>query len=182
MLDIRKIKENPDAIKAGIGLVTEDRKFNGLNLIASVADNIAIASIDNYTTFGMIQDSKMAVDVDSMIKKTKVKTPSQKTLVMNLSGGNQQKVAVSKWLMQKPKILIFDEPTRGIDVGAKYEIYCLMNELKAEGVAIIMISSELPEILGVSDRVVVFRQGEITGDMPIEEANQINIMEKATLG
>ena len=176
------IRTTADAIKAGIGLVTEDRKFNGLNLIASVADNIAIASIDNYTTFGMIQDSKMAVDVDSMIKKTKVKTPSQKTLVMNLSGGNQQKVAVSKWLMQKPKILIFDEPTRGIDVGAKYEIYCLMNELKAEGVAIIMISSELPEILGVSDRVVVFRQGEITGDMPIEEANQINIMEKATLG
>ena len=176
------IRNTADAIKAGIGLVTEDRKFNGLNLIASVADNIGIASIDNYTTMGIIQDSKLAVDVEDMIKKTKVKTPSQKSLVMNLSGGNQQKVAVSKWLMVKPKILIFDEPTRGIDVGAKYEIYCLMNELKAEGIAIIMISSELPEVLGVSDRVVVFRQGEITGDMPIEEANQINVMEKATLG
>ena len=176
-----KIKSPVDAIKAGIGLVTEDRRNNGLNVIATVNDNIAVASLDNYSRFGFMNDSKLTDDVNAMVQKTNIKTPSVKTLVMNLSGGNQQKVAVSKWLMRKPKILIFDEPTRGIDVGAKYEIYCLINELKAEGKAIIMVSSELPEILGVSDRVVVLRRGEITGDMPVEEADQVKIMERATL-
>ena len=173
------IRNTADAIKAGIGLVSEDRKFNGLNLIASVGDNIAIASLDRFCTAGVIRENEVSIAAGEMIQKTNIKTPSLKTLVMNLSGGNQQKVAVSKWLMLNPKILIFDEPTRGIDVGAKYEIYCLLNELKAEGAAIIMVSSELPEILGVSDRVVVLNQGEITAEFPIEDASQVKIMEKA---
>ncbi len=173
------IKSTADAIKAGIGLVTEDRKFNGLNLIATVGDNIAIASLDRFCTAGVIRDNEVSIAAGDMIQKTNIKTPSQKTLVMNLSGGNQQKVAVSKWLMLNPKILIFDEPTRGIDVGAKYEIYCLLNELKSEGAAIIMVSSELPEILGISDRVVVLNQGKITAELLIEDATQVKIMEMA---
>jgi ABC-type sugar transport system ATPase subunit len=115
-----------------------------------------------------------------MIVKTKLKATSVKQLVINLSGGNQQKVAISKWLMLRPKIMIFDEPTRGIDVGAKYEIYCLLGELRAEGIAVVMISSELPEILGVSDRVLVLRQGQLAAEFNADEATPVSIMEKAT--
>lgn len=173
------IRNTFDAIKAGIGLVTEDRKFNGCNLIATVCDNIAIASLDRFCSAGIIREKEMEDAVGGIMERTNIKTPSQKTILMNLSGGNQQKVAVSKWLMLNPKILIFDEPTRGIDVGAKYEIYSLLNELKAEGAAILMVSSELPEILAISDRVVVMNRGEITAELPVEEATQVNIMEKA---
>ena len=176
-----KISGPADAINLGMGLVTEDRKFNGLNLIASVENNIIVASLDRFCKNGVIQENKAIMVAGEMADKTKVKTPSLETLVMNLSGGNQQKVVVSKWLMLAPKILIFDEPTRGIDVGAKYEIYNLMNELKSQGIAIIMVSSELPEIMGMSDRIVVLREGELTGEFLDSDATEVKIMEAAAV-
>ena len=175
-----KIGKTADAIRHGLGLATEDRKANGLNLVGRLDENISIVSLDKYSKFGVINEGEEAVAVNEMIAKTKMKATSIKQLVINLSGGNQQKVAISKWLMRKPKIMIFDEPTRGIDVGAKYEIYCLLNELRAEGIAVVMISSELPEILGVSDRVLVIRQGQLTAEFNAEEATPVSIMEKAT--
>ena len=171
--------ENPQhAIDAGLGLLTEDRKHNGLNLIGSVKENIAITSLDKFTKMGVINQNQIVAETEEMVKKVKIKTPSIETEVMNLSGGNQQKVVVSKWLMVRPKVLIFDEPTRGIDVGAKYEIYCLMNELKSQGIAIIMVSSELPEILGMSDRIIVLNEGRIVGELNSEDATEVSIMEK----
>jgi D-xylose transport system ATP-binding protein len=174
-----KIRSPADSIKYGIGLVTEDRKKNGLNIIAPVDQNVSMASLDKYCTAGYMRDNELALAVQEMSSKTKIKAMSIKQLVMSLSGGNQQKVAVAKWLMCRPKIMIFDEPTRGIDVGAKYEIYCLLQELKAEGVAILMISSELPEILGLSDRVLVIKEGKITAEFSETEATPEKIMEKA---
>ena len=148
-------------------------------LFRSLDDNVSMASLDKFCSLGVMRDGELSVAVNKMVDKTNIKTTSLKALVMNLSGGNQQKVAVSKWLMLRPKIMIFDEPTRGIDVGAKYEIYCLLNELKAEGMAIIMISSELPEIMGVSDRILVLRRGKIAGEFTNAEATSVKIMEKA---
>ena len=174
-----KIKATSDAIKHKIGLVTEDRKKTGLNLIAAIDSNIAIASVDRYSRFGIMDDSRLGADVEEMMKKTKVKARSMKQIVMKLSGGNQQKVAIAKWLMSQPRIMIFDEPTRGIDVGAKYEIYCLLQELKKEGIAILVISSELPEVLGLSDRILVLREGEISAEFAADDASSVGIMEKA---
>jgi len=175
-----KIGKTADAIKSGLGLATEDRKVNGLNLMGNLDDNISIVSLDKYSSFGVMRDNEVALSVKEMVDKTKLKTPSLKAPVINLSGGNQQKVAISKWLMRKPRIMMFDEPTRGIDVGAKYEVYCLLNELKAEGMAVIMISSEMPEILGVSDRVLVLRRGKITAQFDAGGVTAVGIMEKAT--
>jgi len=174
-----KIKSTSDAINCGIGLVTEDRKITGLNLIGAIDSNIAIASVDKYSPAGIMNDSALSADVDEMMKKTKVKATSMKQVVGKLSGGNQQKVAIAKWLLSQPRILIFDEPTRGIDVGAKYEIYCLLQELKKEGMAILVISSELPEVLGLSDRILVLREGEISAEFSADEASSVGIMEKA---
>jgi len=173
-----KIQHPKHAIQAGLGLCTEDRKFNGLNLIESVEKNVVIASIDRYTKWGVVDRNTSAADVKALIQKTNVKAPSIETLAMNLSGGNQQKVVISKWMMLGARIMIFDEPTRGIDVGTKYEIYCLMNELKKQGVSIIMVSSEMPEILGVSDRIVILNQGVISGELDGNDATEVAIMEK----
>lgn len=175
-----KITCPTDAINNGIGLVTEDRKFNGLNLISSVEKNIVVASLDKFCKFGVIRENQTIHHADVMAKKTRIKTSSLEALVMNLSGGNQQKVVIAKWLMVAPKIMLFDEPTRGIDVGAKYEIYNLMNELKSQGIAIIMVSSELPEIIGMSDRVIVLCEGALTKEFTGDDMTEFNIIEAAT--
>ena len=175
------IKTPVDAVKHGIGYLSEDRKRYGLMLLKSVAENTAIASMDKYVTAGLIDDAKLKDDATVYNGKLRTKTPSMEQILKNLSGGNQQKVIIARWLIQDSDILIFDEPTRGIDVGAKSEIYTLMNELSKQGKSIIMISSELVEILRMSDRVLVMCEGRKTGELDISEANQENIMQLATM-
>ncbi len=175
------IKTPADAVRHGIGYLSEDRKRYGLMLLKSVADNTALASIDRYTSGGFIDDGKLKSETAEYNAKLRTKTPSMEQILKNLSGGNQQKVIVARWLIQDSDILIFDEPTRGIDVGAKSEIYTLMNELSKQGKAIIMISSELVEILRMSDRIMVMCEGRKTGELDISEANQENIMHLATM-
>ena len=171
-----------DAIKNGIGFVTEDRKHQGLVLGMTVRENSTLANLGAISSVGFINRSQEKQVAEKYRKDLATKTPTIEQAVKNLSGGNQQKVVLSKWLFTGSKILIFDEPTRGIDVGAKSEIYKLMNELAAQGVAILMISSELPEVLGMSDRILVMHEGKITGELPRSEASQERIMTLATGG
>lgn len=175
------IKTPADAVRHGIGYLSEDRKRYGLMLIKSVAENTALASLDRYIKYGFISDRKMKDEARDMNAKLRTKTPSMDQLLKNLSGGNQQKVIIARWLIKNSDILIFDEPTRGIDVGAKSEIYSLMSELAAQGKSIIMISSELVEILRMSDRILVMCEGRKTGELDISEANQENIMQLSTM-
>lgn len=170
-----------DAVKHGIGYLSEDRKRYGIIVEKSVADNSVMACLERYTKKGLINDKSVHKDAEDFVEKLKTKTPSVEQFVMNLSGGNQQKVVIAKWLLCNSEILIFDEPTRGIDVGAKSEIYTLMNELVKQGKSIIMISSELQEVLRMSDRIVVMCEGRKTGELSIEEASQEKIMHLATL-
>jgi len=174
------IKQPIDAVKNGIGYLSEDRKQFGLMLDLNVELNTVIASLKNYSKLGWIDENKTRKDANKWVEALKIKTPGLEQRVKNLSGGNQQKVVIGKWLTRDCNILIFDEPTRGIDVGAKSEIYKLMNKLAAEGKAIIMISSELPEILRMSHRVIVMCEGRITGELSYKEATQERIMEYAT--
>ncbi|MEG1576334.1 MAG: ATP-binding cassette domain-containing protein, partial [Clostridium sp.] len=147
----------------------------------SIADNVSISSLDHYLDAGFVLNHKKIEKlVQDNVAKLSIKTPSSKTLIKSLSGGNQQKVIISRWLASNPDILIMDEPTRGIDVGAKYEIYQIMIELAKQGKAIIMISSEMPELIGVSDRILVMCNGKITGELTGEEATQEKIMSFAT--
>lgn len=176
------IKKPVDAVKLGIGFITEDRKDEGLVLDFSVRDNMVLPSLSSFTSKGLISSQKEKTFVDALIKRLQIKTHSSETAAGNLSGGNQQKVVIAKWIGIGPKLLILDEPTRGVDVGAKREIYQLMNELTGHGVAIIMVSSELPEVLGMSDRIVVVHEGHITGELSKEEATQEKIMTLATGG
>lgn len=169
-----------DAIEDGVAYATEDRKANGLILIQDVKQNITLANLKEISTRGIMDDNAEVKAADAYKTALNIKTPSLEQKVYNLSGGNQQKVSVAKWLFVKPKVLILDEPTRGIDVGAKYEIYQIMNRLASEGISIIMISSELSEVLGMSDRVYVISSGRITGELPVTEATQEKIMELAT--
>lgn len=175
-----RITSPRDAIRHGIGLLTEDRKQQGLVLQMSVRENTTLAVLERLTATLLTNRRKESELTQGYIKEIAIKTPSEYQAVGNLSGGNQQKVVLGKWIATKPKVLIFDEPTRGIDVGAKVEIYKLMNKLAAQGVAILMVSSELPEILGMSDRVMVIREGRITGTLTRAEATQQRIMELAT--
>ncbi len=176
------IKQPIDAVKHGIGYLSEDRKRFGLMLDLGVEQNIVIASLKNFVnSIGWVNKNKARKESDKWVDVLKIKTPSLNQKVKNLSGGNQQKVVLGKWLTRDCNILIFDEPTRGIDVGAKSEIYKLMNRLVAEGKSIIMISSELPEILRMSHRVIVMCEGRITGELSCEEATQERIMEYATM-
>ncbi|NWG08421.1 MAG: ATP-binding cassette domain-containing protein [Chloroflexi bacterium] len=169
-----------DAISAGVAYVTEDRKGNGLVLIQDVKQNITLANLREIAKRSVVNDN-MEVKVANEYKTSlNIKTPTVEQKVMNLSGGNQQKVSVAKWLFVKPDVLILDEPTRGIDVGAKFEIYTIMRRLVSQGMGIIMISSELPEVLGMSDRIYIVSSGRITGELPIEEATQEKIMQMAT--
>jgi putative multiple sugar transport system ATP-binding protein len=173
-------KHTKDAIKAGIAYVTEDRKGNGLFLLQDIKNNISAGNLKGISSNGIINENEEIKVAEEYRTSLGIKTPSIQQLTGNLSGGNQQKVSLGKWLFVSPKLLILDEPTRGIDVGAKYEIYTVMNELINKGMSIIMISSELGEILGMSDRVYVMAEGEIKGEMSSEEASQENIMELAT--
>lgn len=176
------IRSSLDAIKAGIALVTEDRKQEGLVLGLSVRENLSLPNLASLSSYGFIRKGKEQALVAKLITDLSIKTAHENLTVSSLSGGNQQKVVIGKWLATKPKILILDEPTRGVDIGAKREIYELMNMLAAEGVAIVMVSSELPEVLGMSDRVLVMHEGRITGEFRREELNQEAIMHAATGG
>lgn len=169
-----------DAIRSGIAYVTEDRKGNGLILIQDVKQNITLANLRAIATRSVVNNNAEIKVANEYRESLNIKTPTVEQTVLNLSGGNQQKVSVAKWLFVRPDILILDEPTRGIDVGAKFEIYTIMNRLVKQGLSIIMISSELPEILGMSDRVYIVSSGRISGELPIEEATQEKIMHLAT--
>jgi ribose transport system ATP-binding protein len=177
-----KIRSPQDAIRHGIGLVTEDRKQQGLVLGMAVRENNTLAHLDALSTLGFIRRREERQVAEKYRADLGIKTPTIEQTVQNLSGGNQQKLVLAKWLFTGSKVLIFDEPTRGIDVGAKSEIYKLMNELAAQGVAIIMISSELPEVLGMSDRILVMHEGRIAGELSRAEATQEKIMHLATGG
>lgn len=177
-----KIKHPIDAMNAGIGLITEDRRGNGIFGCLSIKDNVGVSIYNKYLKAKLILDhKKINRIVDESIKKLSIKTPSMNEHIANLSGGNQQKVIISRWLANDPDVLIMDEPTRGIDVGAKHEIYEIMNELASQGKAIIMISSEMSELLGMADRVCVMCNGKLTGeiDQP-EEMTQARVMSYAT--
>ena len=173
-------KAPKDAIAKGLAYVTEDRKGNGLVLIQDIKWNITLANLKKLVKGISININEEIKDANELKTSLNIKAPNVGQLTGNLSGGNQQKVSIAKWLYSKPEILILDEPTRGIDVGAKYEIYTIMNQLVEQGMSIIMISSELPEILGMSDRVYVVATGKIAGELSIEEASQEKIMSIAT--
>ncbi|MDG4728585.1 sugar ABC transporter ATP-binding protein [Bacillus pumilus] len=176
------IKKPSDAVKLGIGFITEDRKDEGLMLDASIRENIGLPNLESFSPKGLIDKKNEQDFVDLLIKRLTIKTASSEISARSLSGGNQQKVVIAKWIGIQPKVLILDEPTRGVDVGAKREIYQLMNELTDRGVAILMVSSELPEILGMSDRVLVIHEGTISGELNKSDATQERIMTLATGG
>lgn len=176
-----KITRPKDAIDQGIAMLTEDRRATGILGVLSVADNVSVASLNQYLDWGFcINDKKVEKLVQDNVEKMNIKTPSSKTLIQSLSGGNQQKVLIGRWLANNPDVLILDEPTRGIDVGAKYEIYCIIADLAKQGKSIIMISSEMAELIGMSDRVMVMCDGRVTGFIDGKDATQENIMELAT--
>jgi len=174
------IRHPKDAIQNKIALVTEDRKYTGLNLKATVEHNISLVGINNLASYGVINRKNEAVAAEEQIEKMKIKVFSRKSMITSLSGGNQQKVVLSKWLLTEPDIIILDEPTRGIDVGAKRDIYLFMGELAKAGKAILMISSEIPELLGLSDRILVIAAGRLTGELKRNEFSQENIMRLAS--
>jgi ribose transport system ATP-binding protein len=175
----QQIKSPRQAINLGIAFLTEDRKTQGLVLVLSVKENICLPSVERFSRLGLVRAKEEDRVAERFVKELRIKTPGAHQKVINLSGGNQQKVVLSKWLCCQADIFIFDEPTRGIDVGSKAEIYQLMNELTASGVAIMMISSELPEVLGMSDRILVMHQGRITGEMAADEATQEKLLHLA---
>lgn len=170
------IKSAADAIKNKMALITEDRKQTGLNLIVSVKENIASVSIGKLSNHGIVNGKKINEVSEKYIKELKIKTPDGNAIVGNLSGGNQQKVVLAKWLLDEPDIIIFDEPTRGIDIGAKRDIYLLINNLAKEGKAVIVISSEMAEVMGICDRILVMAEGRINGEVQREEFSQEVIM------
>ncbi|SME96129.1 methyl-galactoside transport system ATP-binding protein [Paenibacillus barengoltzii] len=175
-----KIRSASEAKKYGLALLTEERRTTGIFPVLSVHENAAIANIDRYVTpFGLLNERKKKAEANQMVEKLRTKTPSPKTLIMNLSGGNQQKVLLARWLLTDPEILLLDEPTRGIDVGAKYEIYSIIADLAQQGKSIIMISSEMPELLGMSDRVMVMSEGRLTGILDGDKATEEEIMRLA---
>lgn len=178
---VLKINRPRDAIRRSIALLTEDRRATGIFGVLSVAENVAIASLDQYLDMGiLLNDKKIADLVKDNVAKLSIKTPSIQTPISSLSGGNQQKVLIARWLANDPDILILDEPTRGIDVGAKYEIYTIISALAQQGKSIIMISSEMAELIGMSDRIIVMSEGRLTGEVQGPEATQENIMALAT--
>ena len=177
-----KIKNPMDAMKAGIGFITEDRKVEGLMLDKTIRENIALANLGTISGSGVISKAREKSLISRGIEEFKIRCFGTEHECGNLSGGNQQKVVLAKWIYTEPKILILDEPTRGVDIGAKKEIYNVINDMARKGVAIIMVSSELPEILGMSDRVMVVREGDVRGILNIENASQESIMTLATGG
>ncbi len=179
--DPAAIRSPADAVNRGIGYLSEDRKRFGVALGLTVKDNLVLATLDRFDLGPFVRYDAVTEVAEEYVEKLNIKTPTVDQLVRNLSGGNQQKVVLAKWLIRNSDILIFDEPTRGIDVGAKSEIYSLMTELASQGKAIMMISSELPEILRMSDRIIVMCEGRVTGELDISEATQEKVMEYATM-
>lgn len=169
-----------DAKRHKIALLTEERRATGIFGCLSILDNTVIAAQQSFASGGVLNNKRRRKAAEESNAKLRTKTPSMDELIQNLSGGNQQKVLLARWLLTEPDILILDEPTRGIDVGAKYEIYTIMQALAAQGKAIIMISSEMPELLGMSDRVMVMCAGRLSGILSKEEANQVEVMRLAT--
>lgn len=177
-----QIRRVPDAIRAGIIYLSEDRKGEGLVLCRSIGENIALANLKHFSRGFLLNRKQEDREAAQMSEKLTVKAPSIKTSAGSLSGGNQQKVVIAKWLLQNPTVFIMDEPTRGIDVGAKYEIYKIMCDLAQQGAGVIMISSELPEIIGVCDRALVMAEGRITGEVQGDDLTQERIMSFAIGG
>lgn len=175
-----KISSPEDIIKQGVALITEDRKVTGLNLSGTVNDNIAMVAIKKLLTHGLYNKGKARRASEEYIEKLNIKTPSADQIVGNLSGGNQQKIVIAKWLLNDPDIIILDEPTRGIDVGAKRDIYLLLGNLVRQGKAVIMISSEIPELMGICDRIMVMCEGNYSGEVSREEFSQERIMTLAS--
>ena len=169
-----------EAKNQGLGFITEDRQGEGIVPPLSVTGNLGLAALEDNSSVGLVNRRKQQQQAEKMIDELNIRTPSPEQEIRYLSGGNQQKVVIGKWLLNDSKVLIMDEPTRGIDVGAKVEIYELINDLTENGASILMISSELPEVLGMSDRLLVMSQGRITGELPANEATQENVMELAT--
>jgi len=176
-----EIRRPRDAIQRGVSFVTEDRKGQGLVLTRSIGENLSLPLLREFSRLFFMNKRQEKVRWQEQMQALRIKAPTYATLVESLSGGNQQKVALGKWLLTKPKILLLDEPTRGIDVGAKSEVYRLIHRLAAEGIGIIVISSELPEVLGVSDRILTFCEGRLTGEFRREEATQEKLLAAATL-
>lgn len=176
-----KVKSPFDAIKYGLGYLTEDRKKDGLALELSVEYNINLPSLDKVTSHGVINEKKTKENTQKYINDLKIKTPSVHQVAKNLSGGNQQKIVIGKWLCKESKIIIFDEPTRGIDVGAKFEVYELMIKLAQQGIGVIMISSELPEVIGISDRVIIMREGKLSGELKGSDLTEEKILSYAIM-
>jgi D-xylose transport system ATP-binding protein len=174
------IKNAHDAMMQGISLVPEDRKLHGLVLIQSILKNISLPNLDRFSSFMRLDDNAELKESLTFVRSLAIKAPDLQSSVDSLSGGNQQKVVISKWLMSQPQVLIMDDPTRGIDVGAKYEIYKLMNDLTESGISIIMISSDLEEVLGMSDRVMVMCEDRSVATLDIKEATQQKVMALAT--
>jgi ribose transport system ATP-binding protein len=174
------VRSPQDAIRQGIGLLTEDRKGQGLVLGMTVRENTTLANLRSLVKFLFVNRREERSVTEKYVRELQIKTPSIEQVVQNLSGGNQQKVVLAKWLFTQSKFLVFDEPTRGIDVGAKVEIYKLMNELVRKGVSILMISSELPEVLGMCDRILVMHEGRLAGELSRKDATQERIMQLAT--
>jgi len=180
--ELIRVREPSDAIKKGIALIPEDRKRQGALLHLSVGKNISIVNLKNLAgRIGLIKRKKENAAVDQYVRELRIKTPTVRQLVKNLSGGNQQKVVLAKWLLVDSEIIIFDEPTRGIDVGAKQEIYALINALAEAGKVIILISSEMPELIGMTDRIIVMAEGRITGELETAQATQEKIMQLSSI-
>ena len=177
----QNLKSPIDAMSAGLAYVSEDRKKEGLFLRQDIKNNITLTNLQEISQMGIVNQNEEVNIANDYKKKFNIRASGIDQTVGNLSGGNQQKVSISKWLFTRPKVLILDEPTRGIDVGAKFEIYSIINELVAQGMTIIIISSELPEVLGVSDRIYVMSEGKITGELSADDANADNIMTLATM-
>ncbi|MDO6966584.1 sugar ABC transporter ATP-binding protein [Rhizobium alvei] len=176
-----KVSSPSVAMKHGMAFLTEDRKETGCFLLLDIQENAQMAVLQNrYVNFGFVQQRKLSRDAAAMANRMRVRTPDMHERILNLSGGNQQKVLIARWLLTDPKILILDEPTRGIDVGAKAEIHKLICQLAGQGVAVIMISSEMPEVLGMSDRIMVLHEGRMTGILDRKDADQVKIMELAS--
>ncbi|MGH9914529.1 MAG: ATP-binding cassette domain-containing protein, partial [Pyrinomonadaceae bacterium] len=169
------------AIKAGLAFVSEDRKGQGLLLDMSVSRNITLARLKHFTHFGFIKQEREEQAAKEYVARLGIKTPDTSTVTVNLSGGNQQKVVLAKWLLTAPRVLLLDEPTKGIDIKGKTEIYRLIEELAANGLGIIMVSSELPELLALSDRIIVLREGTLAGTLERHEATEERIIELATI-
>jgi putative multiple sugar transport system ATP-binding protein len=176
-----KTRTVSEAIKNGLAYATEDRKYYGLNLIEDIKRNIALASLNKLEKGGLVNDNEEYAVADGFRKSMNIKAPNVLVKTGKLSGGNQQKVVLSKWIYSDPDVLILDEPTRGIDVGAKYEIYTIINKLAASGKGVIVISSELPELIGICDRIYALSEGRITGELPIEEANPEALLKLMTM-